>query len=102
MIKRLWRGWTTPENAAAYQALLLGTIFPGIRGRMIQGFESIELCRRDLGDEVEFMTLMQFDSLEAVRAFAGEDHQTAVVPPAARAVLKRFDAVSEHYEMVLG
>jgi hypothetical protein len=72
---------------------------PGILSRNIAGFKRIDRLRRPLGDEVEFATLMWFDSMEAVRAFAGEQWQVAVVPPAARAVLKRFDATAQHYEV---
>jgi heme-degrading monooxygenase HmoA len=99
MIARLWHGWTTPENADAYENILKTQIFPGILARDIAGFREIELLRRPAGDEVEFITLMYFTSLEAIRAFAGEDYETAVVPPAARAVLSRFDARSAHYEV---
>jgi heme-degrading monooxygenase HmoA len=100
MIARLWHGWTTPENADAYEDLLKEQIFPGILERRIAGLQKIELLRRDAaGDEVEFITLMYFSSLDAIRAFAGEDFQVAVVPPAARAVLSRFDARSLHYEV---
>ncbi len=99
MICRIWRGWTTPQNAESYEALLREEIFPGIVGRAIPGFVRIELGRAVVGDEVEFVTIMWFDTLEAIRAFAGADYETAVVPPAARAVLKRFDARSQHYEV---
>jgi heme-degrading monooxygenase HmoA len=99
MIARLWHGWTTPENADAYENLLKTQIFPGILARNIAGFQKIELLRRAAGDEVEFITLMYFSSLEAIRAFAGADYEVAVVPQAARAVLSRFDARSVHYEV---
>ena len=99
MIARTWYGWTTPENGDAYEALLKGEIFPGIVGRKIAGFRRSELFRAPVGDEIEFVTVMWFDSLDAVKAFAGTDHETAVVPPKARAVLKRFDARSRHYEV---
>ena len=99
MIARLWHGWTSPENADAYEELLKGQIFPGILAKQIAGFQRIELLRRPAGEEVEFITLMWFDSLEAIRAFAGDDYATAVVPPAARAVLSRFDERSQHYEV---
>jgi len=99
LIARIWHGWTTPANADVYERLLREEIFTGIRGREIRGFRSIELFRRDVGGEVEFVTLMKFDSLDAVRAFAGDDYEVAVVPPAARAVLARFDERSQHYEI---
>lgn len=99
MIARIWHGWTIPENADAYENLLKTQIFPGIAGRSIAGFRRIGLLRRPAGEEVEFVTLMWFDSLDAIKAFAGEDYETAVVPPTARAVLSRFDAHSLHYEV---
>lgn len=73
MITRLWHGWTTPENADSYEALIRSTIFPGIMGRGITGLERIELYRRPLGAEVEFVTAMRFASWDAVKAFAGPD-----------------------------
>ena len=99
MIGRIWHGWTNLANADAYEALLKNEIFAGIRERQIAGFKDIQLFRRQLGEEVEFVTIMWFDSLEAVRAFAGEDYERAVVPPKARALLARFDARSQHYEI---
>jgi antibiotic biosynthesis monooxygenase (ABM) superfamily enzyme len=99
MISRLWRGWTTPQNADAYEALLRTQIFPGILARKVEGFRRIELFRRSLGAEIEFVTVMWFDSLEAVKGFAGQAWEVAVVPPAARAVLARFDERSLHYEV---
>jgi len=99
MISRVWHGWTTLENADAYEGLLKSEIFQDIQSRQIAGYRGIHLLRRILGDEVEFITIMWFDSIEAVRAFAGEDHEVAVVPPKARALLSRFDARSQHYEV---
>jgi len=99
MISRIWHGWTTPGNADRYESLLQDEIFVGIQNRGISGFRSIQLLRRDLGEEVEFVTVMLFDSLAAVREFAGEDYEVAVVPEEARAVLSRFDARSQHYEI---
>jgi heme-degrading monooxygenase HmoA len=99
MISRIWHGWTTPENADAYEFLLKSEVFVGIGKRQIAGYRGIHLLRRDLGDEVEFVTVMWFDSLDAVRAFAGEDYEVAVVPPEARAILARFDARSQHYDV---
>src|SRR5512140_3225957 len=100
MISRIWHGWTTPGNADRYQALLQEEIFAGIQGRHIRGFRNIQLLRRTAGAEVEFITIMEFDTLEAVREFAGEDYEAAVVPPAARAVLAHFDERSQHYEVI--
>ena len=99
MISRIWRGWTTPANADTYEALLKEEIFVGIENRHIRGFKGIQLLRRDVGREVEFVTIMLFDSLAAVREFAGEDYEVAVVPEKARAVLAHFDERSQHYEI---
>ncbi len=99
MITRIWHGWTIPENADAYEALLKTEIFTGIQQRQIPGFRGIQLLRRNLAGEIEFVTMMRFDSIDAVRAFAGEDYEIAVVPEKARALLSRFDARSQHYEV---
>jgi heme-degrading monooxygenase HmoA len=99
MISRIWHGWTQPQNADAYEALLKSEIFREIQSRQITGYRGIRLLRRELDQEVEFVTIMSFDSMEAVRAFAGEDYEVAVVPPKARALLSRFDARSQHYEV---
>lgn len=99
MIKRIWHGWTTPDNADIYEALLKEEIFVGIQERQIRGFKGIQLLRRKVGDEVEFVTIMLFDSLDAVREFAGEDYERAYVPEKARAVLSRFDQRAQHYEL---
>jgi heme-degrading monooxygenase HmoA len=99
MIGRIWHGYTTPANADIYESLLKEEIFTGIKGRHIPGFREIQLFRRGLGSETEFITVMWFDSLDAVRLFAGEDYEAAVVPPKARAVLSRFDGRSQHYEI---
>lgn len=99
MISRVWHGYTSPGNADAYEALLKGEIFTGIASRGIAGYRGIQLFRRNLGEEVEFITVMWFGSLEAVQEFAGEDYEAAVVPPQARALLSRFDERSQHYDV---
>ena|SRR6476646_557748 len=99
MIARIWYGCTNPHNADTYEALLKSEIFPAIVARNISGFMRIELLRGRLEDEVEFATVMWFDSLASVKAFAGADYETAVVLPKTRALLKRFDARCRHYEV---
>lgn len=99
MIIRIWHGYTIPENADRYEALLKEEIMVGIENRHIPDFRSIQLLRRTIWDEVEFVTIMRFDSFEAVREFAGEDYEVAVVPPKARALLAHFDERSQHYEV---
>jgi antibiotic biosynthesis monooxygenase (ABM) superfamily enzyme len=100
MICRLWRGWATTDNADAYERIVRGEVIPGIEARRIPGFRHIDLMRREAGGEVEFQTLMWFDSLEAIKAFMGEDFATSHVPPAAQAVLTRFDQRATHYEVI--
>jgi heme-degrading monooxygenase HmoA len=98
MISRIWHGWTTREKADAYQELLRSEVLPGIH--RVKGFKGAHLLRRNGKEEVEFVTLTLFDSLEAVREFAGDDYEVAVVPPEARKLLSRFDERSTHYETV--
>lgn len=108
MVSRIWHGWTEPEDADAYEALLLEEILPGIADRGIAGYRGSHLLRRRSEAsgsgggpaEVEFVTVLWFDDMEAVRAFAGDEHEGAVVPPAAGRLLKRFDATSRHYDVV--
>ena len=100
MICRLWRGWTTLENADAYERVVRGEVISGIEARKIPGFRHIDLMKRDLGDEVEFQTLMWFDSLDSIKAFMGEDYAVSHVPPAAQAVLERFDSHAAHFEVI--
>lgn len=99
MIARIWHGYTTPVNADVYESLLRTEIFHGIEGRKINGFRSIQLLRRPLQDEVEFITIMWFENWNAVKEFAGEEYEKAVVPDKAQQLLKRFDAASRHYEV---
>lgn len=99
MIKRVWTGWTSPANADRYEDLLRDEVFPGIDAMAVPGYLGIELLRREAEEEVEFTTIMSFSSLDAVRAFAGDDHERAYVPPPARRLLERFDERSRHFEV---
>lgn len=99
-VKRIWHGWTTPENADKYQKLLQEEVFPGIEAKKISGYLQIELMRRDTSDEVEFVTIMTFDSLQSVIDFQGEDYARCYVPDAAQLLLKRWDKVSAHFETI--
>jgi heme-degrading monooxygenase HmoA len=100
MVCRIWHGWTTPQNAEAYENVVRGEVIPGIEARRIPGFLEIDLLRREVGGEVEFTTLMWFDDLEAVKQFMGEDYSVSHVPAAARAVLSRFDERASHCQVV--
>lgn len=101
MISRVWHGWTTPEKADEYEALLRREILPGIAAKQIPGYHGAHLLRRDVAEEVEFVTVLWFDSIDGVRQLAGDDYETAYVPANARAVLARFDQRSQHYQTLL-
>jgi antibiotic biosynthesis monooxygenase (ABM) superfamily enzyme len=98
MIVRIFHGWTTPKHARAYEEFVLETIFPSLRE--LEGCLGAELARRDVGDEVEFVAITRFVDLDAVRRFAGDDYERAVVEPRAKELLSRFDEYSAHYETV--
>ena len=100
VICRVWRGWTTKDNAGAYERVVRGEVIPGIEARRIPGFRSIDLVRREREHVVEFMTLMWFDGLDNVKGFMGEDYEAAHVPARAQAVLADFDRRSAHYEVL--
>jgi heme-degrading monooxygenase HmoA len=97
MISRIWHGYTTKNNADTYEKLLQNEIFEGIKNRNIQGYRGIQLLRQELQSETEFITIMWFDSIDAVIKFAGEEYRKAVVPEKAQKVLSRFDKTSQHY-----
>ena len=99
MIGRIWHGWTAPDKADAYEKLLKEEIFISIGKRQIKGYKQIQLFWRNAGNEVEFITIMWFDSIDSVREFAGEDYERAYVPESARNLLSRFDSISQHYEV---
>jgi len=99
-VKRIWHGWTTPENAEEYQEMLHRKIFPEIEAKEIQGYHCVELFRRDLDNEAEFMTIMTFDSLEDVIELHGKDYEKCYMPDIAQKVLKRWDKVAIHFESI--
>ena len=100
MICRIWRGWTSFEKADAYEAIVRGEVIPEIEAMHVPGFRHIDLMRRALETEVEFVTLMWFDDIESITRFVGTDYTRSHVPPAARAVLARFDERVAHYTVV--
>lgn len=97
MIARLWKGWTTPENADAYERLLQETVLPGLR--QIYGYRGGYVMRQNGSEEVEFAVLNLFDSLDAVRAFAGPDYTIAQFEPEARRLLSKVEPIARHYEV---
>jgi len=99
MIARLWHGWTTPQNADTYQNLLKNNILPGIH--RVAGYKGAYVLRREAGSEVEFITLTMFESMDAVRAFAGPNYEQAVILPEAERLLAHSDDLSAHFEIVI-
>lgn len=99
MIARVWKGWTTPENAVAYERLLKETIFPGFM--VIEGYSGSTIFRAvENEEEIEFIITSYFDSLAAIKAFAGkEDYTVAVIEPEAQALLEREESHAKHYEI---
>jgi hypothetical protein len=99
-IKRIWHGWTTKENADKYQDILNKEVLPGIEAKKIPGYKKIEVLRIEQEDEVEFATIMTFESMQNVIDFQGEDYKRCYVPDVAQKVLKRWDQEAIHYELL--
>jgi heme-degrading monooxygenase HmoA len=97
MIARHWRGWTEPQNADAYQALLTNKVLPELKN--IPGYRGGYVLRVDGPEECEFVVINLFESLESVKMFAGDDYATAVFDPEARALLSRIEPIAHHYEV---
>jgi heme-degrading monooxygenase HmoA len=97
MIARHWRGWTEPQNADAYEALLKNTVLPGLSG--IQGYRGGYVLRSDGPAESEFVVINLFDGLESVQAFAGDDYRTPVFEEEARRLLLRIEPIAHHYDV---
>lgn len=100
MIARIWHGWTSLQNANAYEQLLRQEIFVNISNRNIKGYKGIELLKREMNNETEFITIMYFENLNAIKEFAGKNYEIAVVPEKAQALLLRYDDTSQHYEIL--
>ena len=97
MIARVWHGYTTPAHADAYEAMLKPELLPGVS--KVKGYRGSYLLRRSLGSEVEFITIMLWESIEAIKAVAGQDFETAVIPQERRQHLSRYDSRAAHYEV---
>lgn len=101
MISRIWHGYATFENADQYERTVALEVIPEILDRGIKGLEKVELFRQSREDDVEFVTIIWFHDLDAVRAFVGDDYEQAHVPPKARELLSSFDEKAQHYEVLL-
>jgi heme-degrading monooxygenase HmoA len=97
MIARHWRGWTEVENADAYETLLANKVLPGLKG--VEGYRGGYVLRHDGQRESEFVVVNLFDSIDAVKRFAGPDYAVAVFEPEAKKLLSRFEPVAMHYEV---
>jgi len=98
-IIRTWKGWTTKENANAYRAFLKNEVFPSVKASGINGLNKVSISSKDSAVEVEFFLMLEFESLADVKAFAGENYETAFIPEKAKTLLKRYDTKAEHFEL---
>ena len=99
MVARIWQGYTSIENADAYENFLKMEFMPAIEEKQIPGYRRFQLLRKEEKNEVAFITIMWFDHLDQIKAFAGEDYEKAIIHPAAQALLKRHDDYSKHFEL---
>ncbi len=99
-IIRTWKGWASIENAPIYKDMLVNEVFPAVKKRGVVGLEKVSISVQTKGNEVEFFLVLQFESLEAVKSFAGENYEIAYIPENARKVLSRYDEKAEHYEFI--
>lgn len=97
-IIRTWKGWTTRENADIYENLLINEIFPEVQKKGMKGLEKVSISTQSKKEEVVFLLILQFDSLDAVKTFAGENYEIAYIPEKAKRVLLRYEETAQHYE----
>jgi antibiotic biosynthesis monooxygenase (ABM) superfamily enzyme len=102
MIARIWHGWTKRADAKAYEEMLRNEIFPSIAALNIRGYRGAELFINEGAEEVEFVTLLRFDSMDGVKEFAGADASKPVIYPKAEVLLTRMDERSRHYRVLIG
>lgn len=98
-VSRIWHGWTTKENAANFETMLVKEILPGIEKNKPKGYLGVQLLKREVANEVEFTTIMWFESIEAVKNFAGEDYEKAHIDPKVASLLIRYDPISAHQQL---
>jgi heme-degrading monooxygenase HmoA len=99
MVARIWHGFTAIENADAYEKFLKTEFMPAVEKKKIPGYRKFQLLRKEEPDGIAFITIMWFDSLEQIKAFAGENYEKAVIHPAALALLKSHDSHAQHFEL---
>ena len=98
-IIRTWKGWTTHENAPIYEDMLINEVFPAVKKKGVDGLEKVSISVQHKKDEVEFFLILQFDSLDSVKNFAGENFERAYIPENAQRVLSRYDKTAHHFEL---
>lgn len=98
-IIRTWRGWTSIKNASRYEDMLINEVFPTVKKNGVTGLEKVSISTKNKKDEVEFFLVLQFESLDAVKSFAGENYGNAYIPDNAKQLLKKYDKTAEHYEL---
>ena len=96
-IIRTWKGWTTLANAQTYEDMLINEVFSTVKKKGVDGLEKVSISTMEKEDEVEFFLILQFDSLDAVKSFAGEDYEKAYIPDNAKRVLLRYDDTAQHF-----
>ena len=99
-IIRTWKGWTTIENAPIYKDMLINEVFPAVKKKGVEGLEKVSISSQIKKDEIEFFLILQFDSLESVKVFAGENYEIAYIPENAQRVLLRYEETAQHYEFL--
>jgi len=97
MIARIWKGWTRPEDADAYERLLREVVYPGLH--LLLGYLGGYILRSDKSGETEFVTMNLFESLDAEKSFADPDYEVPVFEPAARRLLSRVESIARHYDV---
>ena len=100
MIARVWHGATKPEHADSYEAMLKPELLPGLS--KVPGYRGSYFLRRDRGAEVEFVTIIFWESLDALKAFAGGDYEVSIIPEERRQFLSKHQERAEHYEVISG
>lgn len=98
-IIRTWKGWTSIENAPIYENMLINEVFPEVKKNGVEGLEKVSISTMEKNDEMEFFLVLQFDSLESVKMFAGEKYDMAYIPDNAKCVLSRYDETADHFEL---
>ncbi len=98
-IIRTWKGWTTLDNAFIYEDMLINEVFPDVKRKGIKGLEKVSISTKKNGGEMEFFLILQFDSIDSVKMFAGDDHEKAYIPDNAKRVLSRYDETAQHFTL---